>query len=69
MQVTGTPAEPGMRAPGSYSWAGIFNTEFWVDPDTGIGAVLLMQYLPFYDAAAISTLQGFERRVYEVGRR
>jgi len=27
--------------------------------------VLLMQYLPFYDAAAIATLQGFEHRVYQ----
>jgi hypothetical protein len=26
--------------------------------------VLLTQYLPFYDPAAIDTLQGFERRVY-----
>ena len=29
------------------------------------GGVLLMQYLPFYDAAAIETLQGFEHRAYE----
>jgi hypothetical protein len=27
--------------------------------------VLLMQYLPFYDATAIDTLQGFEKRVYQ----
>ena len=47
------------------SWAGIFNTEFWIDPARGIGGVLLMQYLPFYDAAAIEALQGFERRVYQ----
>ncbi len=33
-------------------------------PDTGIGAVLLMQYLPFYDDTAIDALQGFEERVY-----
>jgi hypothetical protein len=26
--------------------------------------VLMMQYLPFYDPAAIDALQGFERRVY-----
>jgi hypothetical protein len=26
--------------------------------------MLLMQYLPFYDPAAIETLQGFEARVY-----
>jgi methyl acetate hydrolase len=64
MQVTGTPGDPGMRLPGSLSWAGIFNTEFWIDPQAGLGGVLMMQYLPFYDANAIETLQGFEKRVY-----
>jgi CubicO group peptidase (beta-lactamase class C family) len=64
-QLTAEHAEPNMRSPGSMSWAGIFNTEFWIDPARGVGGVLLMQYLPFYDAAAIATLQGFERRVYE----
>jgi CubicO group peptidase (beta-lactamase class C family) len=63
-QVTGSPGDPGMRQPGSLSWAGIFNTEFWIDPSRRICAVLMMQYLPFYDPAAIDTLQGFERRVY-----
>ena len=64
-QVTGPHAERFARSAGSMSWAGIFNTEFWIDPARGVGGVLLMQYLPFYDAAAIATLQGFERRVYE----
>src|SRR5690606_5531573 len=68
VQVTESPADPGLRLPGSYSWAGIFNTQFWVDPEAGIGGILLMQYLPFYDAAAISVLQEFERRAYERGR-
>jgi CubicO group peptidase (beta-lactamase class C family) len=63
-QITNPPGDPGMRSPGSLSWAGIFNTEFWIDPQRGICAVLLMQYLPFYDVDAIDTLQGFERRVY-----
>jgi len=63
-QITGAHGDAQMRAPGSMSWAGIFNTEFWIDPDTGIGAVLLMQYLPFYDDTAIETLQGFERELY-----
>jgi CubicO group peptidase (beta-lactamase class C family) len=54
-----------MRAPGSLSWAGIYNTQFWIDPASGIGAVLMMQYLPFYDADAIATLTGFEQRVYQ----
>ena len=63
-QVTGAHDDPAARAPGSMSWAGIFNTEFWIDPANGIGAVLLMQYLPFYDADAIELLQEFEARVY-----
>jgi len=64
-QVTGAPAVKDMRSPGSMAWAGIFNTEFWIDPQKGIGGILLMQYLPFYDKAAIETLQGFEQRVYQ----
>ncbi len=64
-QITAPHAEPFARSPGSMSWAGIFNTEFWIDPVRGVGGVLLMQYLPFYDAAAIATLQEFERRVYQ----
>jgi methyl acetate hydrolase len=52
------------RSVGSYSWAGIYNTEFWVDPQKRIGAVLMMQALPFYDEKAIETLKGFEQRVY-----
>ena len=55
---------PGMRSVGSLAWAGIYNTEFWIDPARNIGGVLLMQYLPFYDAEAIEVLQGFEQRVY-----
>jgi methyl acetate hydrolase len=64
-QVTGEPGERNMRRPGSLSWAGIFNTQFWIDPASGVGAVLLMQYLPFYDDAAITTLAGFEERIYQ----
>lgn len=64
-QITGDHAEPFARSPGSLAWAGIFNTEFWIDPARGVGGILLMQYLPFYDAAAIEALQGFERRVYQ----
>lgn len=63
-QVTGAHDEDGLRAPGSMSWAGIYNTEFWIDPATGIGAVLMLQYLPFYDADAIALLTGFEQQVY-----
>jgi len=53
------------RSPGSMSWAGIFNTEFWVDPVRHIGGVQMMQVLPFYDDAAIRTLRDFEALVYQ----
>jgi CubicO group peptidase (beta-lactamase class C family) len=63
-QITGEHSDSDARAPGSMSWAGIFNTEFWVDPANGIGGILMMQYLPFYDADAVDVLQGFEASVY-----
>jgi len=56
---------PSMRRKGSGNWAGIFNTFFWIDPKEELGVVVMMQMLPFYDDAAIETLQGVERRVYE----
>jgi CubicO group peptidase (beta-lactamase class C family) len=52
------------RSPGSLSWAGINNTHFWLDPQKQIGAVVLMQVLPFYDDTAIKVLRGFEELVY-----
>jgi CubicO group peptidase (beta-lactamase class C family) len=61
------PAKPSgeRRRPGSLSWAGINNTFFWIDPQAQIGAIVLMQMLPFYDDAAIRILQGVETRIYQ----
>ena len=63
-QITAEHDSATMRSPGSLSWAGINNTQFWIDPAAGIGAVVLMQYRPFYDDTAIEALQGFEALVY-----
>ena len=52
------------RSPGTMSWAGIFNTEFWIDPVKHIGGVQMMQVLPFYDEGALRTLREFEESVY-----
>ena len=52
------------RSPGSLSWAGIYNTEFWIDRAKRIGAVQMMQMLPFYDDSALRTLRDFEALVY-----
>jgi len=53
------------RSPGSMSWAGIFNTEFWIDPVKHVAGVKMMQVLPFYDDGAIRTLRDFEELVYQ----
>lgn len=59
------PQYAKFRSAGSMSWAGIFNTEFWIDPVKHIGGVQMMQLLPFYDDGAIRTLCGFEELVYQ----
>jgi CubicO group peptidase (beta-lactamase class C family) len=59
------PAYARYRSVGSMSWAGIFNTEFWIDPVKHIGGVQMMQVLPFYDDGAIRMLRDFEQSVYQ----
>jgi CubicO group peptidase (beta-lactamase class C family) len=58
-------AVPGKRSTGSVSWGGINNTHFWLDPARNVAGILLMQFLPFADHAALDALDGFERAVYE----
>jgi len=53
------------RSAGSLAWAGLFNTELWIDPSRGVAATLLVQVLPFYDEGALRALQGFESAVYQ----
>jgi methyl acetate hydrolase len=52
------------RSAGSYAWAGIQNTHFWVDPKRGIGVVFLTQQLPFYEAMTMAVMKRFERLLY-----
>jgi CubicO group peptidase (beta-lactamase class C family) len=59
------PQYAKFRSPGSLSWAGIFNTEFWIDPVKHVGAVQMMQELPFYEDGALRTLRDFEQLVYQ----
>jgi methyl acetate hydrolase len=56
----------GKRSPGSLSWGGINNTFFWIDPTRGIAGVIMMQYLPFADAKALSVYDAFERGAYQL---
>ena len=52
-----------LRSPGSYTWAGIFNTHFWVDPKREIAAVLMIQVLPFYDDSVMTLYHDFEEAI------
>jgi methyl acetate hydrolase len=52
------------RAAGSYTWGGIDNTHFWVDPKNGIGVVILTQVLPFYNAVSMDVMKRFENLIY-----
>ena len=52
------------RTPGSGTWAGIFNTHFFIDPSREIGVVVMMQTLPFYDEASMKVYAGVEEAVY-----
>ncbi len=52
------------RSRGSGTWAGIFNTHFFIDPTREIGVVVMMQTLPFYDEASMRVYAGVEDAVY-----
>ena len=52
------------RAANSMAWAGLWNTFFWIDPQSDLCAVILMQSSPFFDEPAIQTLRAFEAAVY-----
>jgi CubicO group peptidase (beta-lactamase class C family) len=56
--------QPNRRSSGSGTWAGIFNTHFFVDPAREIGVVVMMQTLPFYDEASMKVYAGVEEAVY-----
>ena len=63
--ASGEPQYAKFRSAGSMSWAGIYNTEFWIDPVQHIGGVMMMQLSPFYDDGALRTLRDFEELVYQ----
>ena len=46
------------------TWAGIFNTFFWIDPEKKVCAVMMSQMLPGMDPGPTAVLQDFENAVY-----
>ncbi|MEO8255727.1 MAG: serine hydrolase domain-containing protein [Acidobacteriota bacterium] len=55
---------PNRRTRGTGTWAGIFNTHFFIDPARSLGVVVMMQTLPFYDEASMKVYAGAEEAVY-----
>jgi CubicO group peptidase (beta-lactamase class C family) len=61
--ATSNKENPNLRSPGSYTWAGIYNTHFWVDPKRQIAGVIMMQVLPFYDESCMKVYQDVEAAI------
>ncbi|TEB26226.1 beta-lactamase/transpeptidase-like protein [Coprinellus micaceus] len=54
----------GRRKRGSGFWMGFLNLFYWIDPTTGVAAVLQAQYLPPLDGTMGSICEEFEQRLY-----
>ena len=57
------PLEKG-RGANTLSWAGPYNTFFWIDRDKKVCAVLMTQMLPFLDDGPKALMDDFDRAVY-----
>jgi methyl acetate hydrolase len=56
-------AVPDGRMAGSLTWAGLFNTYYWIDPKMRIAGVVMMQILPFADLQALKAYRQFEHGI------
>ena len=56
---------PKKRKAGSGSWAGVFNTYFWIDPKSDMAGVFLAQMLPCYSPNLLNAFASFEELAYE----
>jgi CubicO group peptidase (beta-lactamase class C family) len=59
---------PDGRSAGSLTWAGLYNTYYWIDPASRIAGVIMMQILPFADQRALNVYRLFERGIYRAHR-
>jgi len=59
-----TQPGPNGRSAMSGSWAGIFNSYYWLDPARRVAGVIMAQFLPFADPAMLRLYGEFERGVY-----
>jgi methyl acetate hydrolase len=55
---------PGRRRAWSGAWAGLCNTQFWVDRTAGVCASIYSSFLPFVTPEAVTLYHDFERALY-----
>jgi len=56
---------PNGRSAGTFSWGGLYNTYYWLDPAKKVAGLIMTQILPFADPRAVSLYGRFENGVYE----
>jgi methyl acetate hydrolase len=66
--INADPVPEGRKA-GSLTWAGLYNTNYWIDPASRVAGVIMMQILPFAERPALKVYREFERGVYRAVRR
>jgi CubicO group peptidase (beta-lactamase class C family) len=52
------------RSAGSLSWAGIFNSYYWIDPVADVAGVFMAQMAPFADPGSLAACAALERMAY-----
>jgi CubicO group peptidase (beta-lactamase class C family) len=55
---------PGMRRAWSGAWAGLCNTQFWIDRTSGVCASIYSNFLPFVTPEAATMYNDFEKALY-----
>ena len=60
-----TKPGPAGRSAGSLTWAGIYNSYYWIDLQKRVTGVILTQILPFADHPAVRLYGEFESGVYD----
>jgi methyl acetate hydrolase len=49
---------------GALTWAGAFNSYFWIDKATGVAGCYMSQMLPFFDAGTSGLFFDFQTAAY-----
>ncbi|MCY1534794.1 hypothetical protein D9M68_701760 [compost metagenome] len=62
--MTNRERAPTGRPANSLMWAGLANSFFWIDRESGIGGYWATQILPFQDCASYPGFVAFETAVY-----